>query len=91
FFAGDLVEVKSLDDIRATLDADGAYEDLPFMPEMAAFCGERLKVFRRAEKTCVEGHGLRQMSGTVLLEEARCKGAEHDGCQRNCLIFWKEA
>lgn len=91
FFAGDLVEVKSLDEIRATLDANGAYEDLPFMPEMAAFCGKRLKVFRRAEKTCVEGHGLRQMSGTVLLEEARCKGQEHDGCQRNCLIFWKEA
>jgi hypothetical protein len=61
------------------------------MPEMARYCGQRLKVHRLAEKTCVEGLGLRRISRAVLLETARCDGSRHDGCQRNCLMFWKEA
>jgi len=31
------------------------------MPEMAPFCGKTFTVDRRAEKTCVEGVGLRSM------------------------------
>ena len=26
-----------------------------------------------------------------VLDELRCSGADHDGCQRGCLIFWKAA
>ena len=88
---GDQVRVKSAAEILATLDADGALDGLPFMPEMLAFCGSTLTVHRRAEMTCVEGQGLRSMRDTVLLEAARCDGAAHDGCQRGCLMFWKEA
>ncbi len=88
---GDWVEVRSPAEIEATLDAEGRLDGMPFMPEMLAHCGQRLQVFRRANKTCVEGYGLRRMRDTVLLDEARCDGAAHDGCQRNCLIFWKEA
>ncbi len=89
--AGQWVEVRSAAEIAATLDADGMLDGLPFMPEMVRFCGQRLKVVRRADKTCVEGYGLRRMNSTVLLDLARCDGADHDGCQRNCLIFWKQA
>ncbi len=92
FLAGEMVEVLSAAEIAATLDGAGALDGVPFMPEMLAFCGRRMKVHRRADKTCVEGHyGLRKLGGTVLLEAARCDGAAHDGCQRNCMIFWKEA
>jgi hypothetical protein len=49
-------------------------------------------VIRRAERTCVEGEdGPRRMMNTVFLEGLRCDGAAHDGCQRGCLLFWKEA
>ena len=89
--AGQMVEVRPPAEIAATLDVEGKLEGVPFMPEMAAFCGRRLRVVRRADKTCVEGWGLRKMRGVVHLEQARCDGAEHDGCQRKCLIFWKEA
>ena len=85
------VRVKSAAEILATLDSRGALDGLPFMPEMLAFCGRTLTVHRRAEMTCVEGQGLRSMRDTVLLEAARCDGAAHDGCQRGCLMFWKEA
>jgi hypothetical protein len=88
---GELVEVRSLSEILATLDADCKLEGLPFMPEMAPHCGRRFRVYRRAEKTCVEGIGIQRMRNTVFLEGLRCDGAMHDGCQRQCLMFWKEA
>ena len=50
--AGDLVEVLGVDEILATLDDRGRYEGLPFMPEMLQFCGRRLRVASRADKTC---------------------------------------
>ncbi len=92
FLAGETIEVLGAAEIAATLDANGMLDGVPFMPEMLAFCGRRMRVQRRADKTCVEGHyGLRKLGGTVLLEAARCDGAAHDGCQRNCMMFWKEA
>jgi hypothetical protein len=90
FRRGDTVEVKGLEEILATLDADGKLEGLPFMPEMVRHCGRRFRVSRRADKSCVEGLGIRQMTGTVFLEDLRCDGSEHEGCQRGCLLFWKE-
>jgi hypothetical protein len=87
---GEIVEVRCESEILKTLDIDGAYDGLPFMPEMLKFCGQRFKVFKRADKVCVEGYGLRRLANTVLLEQIRCDGAAHEGCQRACLIFWKE-
>ena len=89
--SGQWVRVRNAAEIAASLDRDGKLDGVPFMPEMLRFCGQRLMVHRRAEKTCVEGHGLRKMDGTVLLQGSRCDGAAHDGCQRGCMIFWKEA
>ena len=88
---GDLVEVRAATEIAATLDGEGRLDGLPFMAEMAPFCGRRFRVYRRADKTCVEGLGLRRLHDTVFLEDLRCDGAAHDGCERGCLMFWKEA
>lgn len=89
---GDQITVRSFEEISATLDASGALEGLPFMPEMAKFCKRTFRVVRRAERTCVEGEdGPRRMENTVFLGGLRCDGAAHDGCQRGCLLFWKEA
>jgi hypothetical protein len=87
----DVVTVGSLEEILATLDADGKYEGMPFMPEMAAFCGKAFPVSRLVEKTCVEGVGMRTVRETVFLDSLRCDGSAHDGCQRGCMLFWKEA
>lgn len=91
FRRGDVVEVRSATEIAATLDASGCLEGLQFMPEMALYCGRRYRVRSRASKTCVEGLGLRRMSHSIFLENVRCDGAAHDGCERGCLMFWKEA
>lgn len=92
FRPGDIVEVRSLEEILATLDEKGTLEGVPFMPEMAAFCGRRFPFGRTANRTCEEGTGgMRRMPGAVFLEDVRCDGSAHDGCQRDCLIFWKTA
>jgi hypothetical protein len=88
---GDLVEVRSWTEIAATLDANGTFEKLPFMPEMLSYCGRQFRVSRQAFKTCVDDSEMRQLGGTVLLEEVRCDGKSHGGCGKACLIFWKEA
>ena len=31
------------------------------------------------------------MQNAVFLEGLRCDGSAHDGCQRSCLLFWKNA
>ncbi|MGB2663591.1 MAG: hypothetical protein WAK48_06290 [Candidatus Acidiferrum sp.] len=94
-YPGDLVTVKSPEQILATLDACGTLDGLPFMPEMAQFCGQRFTVFRRVVKTCSSGTSstIRAFRGddVVLLENLRCSGAAHDGCEKACMIFWREA
>ncbi len=91
--AGELVEVLSEAEILATLDERGTLDGLPFMPEMLAFCGQRLRVDKRADKACdtINYSGSRRMYRTVLLESARCTGAAHGLCQAACPLFWKEA
>jgi hypothetical protein len=90
--AGQLVEVRSREEILATLDAEGCLEGMPFMPEMLEFCGRRLRVYKRAHKSCdtVNGTGGVRIGRTVHLEEARCDGEGHGGCQASCLLFWRE-
>ena len=91
--AGELIEVRSKEEILATLDENGCLEGLPFMPEMLEFCGRRMRVFKRAHKTCdtIDNTGGRWVANAVHLEGSRCDGCVHGGCQAECLIFWKEA
>ena len=94
FRAGDEVVVRAPEEILATLDANGALDRLPFMPEMMSHCGSRFRVARRLEKTCVEGYWSQRRfpaNDVVFLEELRCSGDQHDGCKRGCMVFWKEA
>ena len=88
---GEWIEVRSEAEILATLDPAGTLDALPFMPEMRQFCGRRLQVRARADRTSMGKLGIRAMEHAVHLEDVRCDGAAHDGCSRACSIFWKEA
>lgn len=91
--AGDKVRLRPLEDILATLDDTGSFENVPFMPEMTAYAGRTMTVYRRLEKICdymgTESRS-RRMTDAVLLQETRCDGSGHGGCQAECRIFWKE-
>ena len=94
---GDWVEVRTPQEIAATLDADGAVDQLPFMREMVEFCGRRFRVSKKVVIVCSSGTKtgsvLRSFrsNDVVLLEGLRCSGQDHDGCQKACMIFWREA
>jgi hypothetical protein len=92
---GDFVEIKSPGEILQTLDEHGTLGRLPLMPEMVDFCGKRFRVSKRVVKTCYYGtrSGMRRFPAddVLILEGLRCSGAAHDGCQKACTIFWREA
>jgi hypothetical protein len=90
---GQLVEIRSPDEILATLDENGELESLPFMPEMLRYCGRQFTVYKVAHKLCdtLTLTGMRRMDNAVHLAGVRCDGGGHDGCQAACLIYWKHA
>lgn len=90
---GDAVELRSPTEILATLDAEGSLGGVPFMPEMLRYLGGRFTVKARVERACdtLTWTGARRMPDTVLLDDLRCDGGGHSGCQAGCRIYWKEA
>lgn len=92
FLAGELVEVRSREEILSTLDQNGRLDAMPFMPEMLQYCGKRFRVFRRADKTCdnIRDWSIRRVKNAVHLAGVRCDGASHANCDAGCLLFWNE-
>ena len=92
---GDVVEVRAPAEIMATLDENASIDGMPFMPEMLRHSGKRFKVTRRVEKICDTVSGgppnSRRVRNTVLLDDLRCDGGGHGGCQAGCRIYWKES
>lgn len=90
----DLVKIKSISDIASTLDLNGCLDGLPFMPEMEEYSGKIFRVSLKVEKTCVDNPTMYMAefknNDVYFLEDLRCSGKFHDGCQRGCRIFWKE-
>lgn len=88
---GSWVEVRGKEEILATLDENACVNNLPFQPEMFAFCGKRMRVSKVAHKTCdnIKQTGGRRMESAFHLEDARCDGSMHGGCQADCVFYWK--
>jgi hypothetical protein len=90
FRKGELVRIRSADEILSTLDSDGTVDGLLFMPEMLQYAGREFRVRSSAHKTCDGAGEIRKMDKTVHLEELRCDGSAHGGCQAGCLLFFRE-
>lgn len=92
---GDIVEVRPAEEILETLGEDASVDGLPFMPEMLGYIGRRFTVSRRAEKICDTVSGgmpsSRRMRNAVILDDLRCDGSAHGGCQAACRLYWKES
>jgi hypothetical protein len=89
---GDVVCVRPLAEIQATLDNWGQLKGCGFMPEMEQYCGTRQRVYKRMERF-VDERDLRvkRSKGIVLLEGVICEGtADFGPCDRSCLLFWRE-
>ena len=88
---GDPVRIRPLHAIRATLDGQGCLDGLPFMDEMAAFCGHEAVVYRVVDKIYDYGRSrlMRRLDDCVLLTGLRCDGGDHAGCEAACYLIWK--
>jgi hypothetical protein len=89
---GELVEVKSENEIIKTLDEKRRHNGLMWLVGMSKCCGKNYRVLKRVETIRLEGKPeTRRMKNTVLLEGAMCDGSEYYGCDRSCFYFWHEA
>ena len=91
---GDLVRIRSKEQILQTLDKDNMLEGCYFMDEMWQYCGSQYKVFKRVDYFFDErGAKFYKACNTVLLKDLYCSGKLANlmpRCDRNCYVFWKE-
>jgi hypothetical protein len=86
---GELIEVRSRQEIAQTLDAKGTHKGLAFGGEMLRYCGFRARVLTRVEIIVDESTGrLRRLRDTVALEGAVCD--RYLGCARGMPLLWRE-
>ena len=94
FKPGDLVEVLSLSEIRATLDDIGNYDGLRFMEGMEAYCGRRYVVRKRVRNMFDErAWRMVRIRNAYVLDSVICEGRglyDKEGCDRCCFYFWKD-
>jgi hypothetical protein len=90
--AGDLVRVRSVQDIKATLDHSGKLKGCGFGTEMEQFCDSIQRVLKPVVRFVDErDYSVRKGKGIVILENITCKGTSFFGpCDRNCFFFWRE-
>lgn len=89
---GDLVRIRSEEEIRSTLNNWNQLKGCSFMEEMRPYCGTKQHVFKRVEKFLDErDYLLKRCTGIVLLEGVICEGTKDFGaCNRSCYYFWRE-
>jgi len=89
---GELVEVKSLSEIEATLDGNGAVRGLRFSGEMIPYCGTRARVLARVDRIIDEKTGrMLKLRDCIILEDVWCEGTFRALCRRKIYTYWREA
>jgi hypothetical protein len=89
---GDLVRIKSREEILATLDSDLLNRGMGFDAEMSRFCGRTARVKARATR-CVDektGRMLTMKNPCIILEDIICEGAFSANCPREFVCWWRE-
>ena len=88
---GDLVRVRSKEEIHSTLNHLGQLKGCTFMQGMTSYCGTLQRVLKPMNRF-VDERDLRvkRCSGLVLLDGVMCQGTTEFGqCDRSCLFFWR--
>ena len=90
---GELVRVRSKQEIVRTLDVSNSNRGLAFDPEMLWYCGREARVLRRVERIVDERTGrlLRLKRPCIVLEDVTCRGEYHRCCPRADYPFWRES
>ena len=92
---GDLVRVKSYEEILSTLDRTGINRGMAFDAELVPYCGKTYRVKARVEKFVDEKTGkLRKLKTPAVILEGVVCGAKFSGqrmfCPRAIYLWWRE-
>ena len=89
--AGDMVRVRSINEIRETLNEDNWLRGCKFMPEMEQYCGTIQRIYKPVNRFLNEcDYTIRKAKGLILLENVFCQGVAGAGpCDRSCFYFWR--
>jgi hypothetical protein len=89
---GELVEVKSKEEILQTLDKSGHNRGLRFDVEMLKYCGTRARVLSRVRQIVDEktGRMIRFPGDCIILEGVICTADYHQFCPRSIYPYWRE-
>jgi hypothetical protein len=93
--AGELVQIRSRDEIAATLDRDQRNRGLRFDVEQLRFCGGTYRVRERVERIIDEHTGkmLHFSTDSIMLEGVHCcseLSAKRLFCPRRIPSYWRE-
>jgi len=91
---GELVEVKSSEEIRQTLNRKGCNRGLRYDHGLNQFCGTHHRVRDRLDRIIIESTGrMVNIEGTVTLVDTTClcHMTAFGGCVRQDLVYWREA
>jgi hypothetical protein len=89
---GELVRIKSREEIMATLDENLLNRGMGFDAEMSRFCGRTARVKARATQ-CVDersGRMLTMKNPCIILEDIVCEGVFTANCPREYVCWWRE-
>ena len=84
--AGEMVRVRALPEILATVDEELRNRGMGFHTEMVPFTGRNYRVLRRIERIVHEKTGkmIHLKNDTIILEDAVCQGRYIDNCRQFC-------
>jgi hypothetical protein len=90
--SGDLIRVRMVEEIKATLDHFRQLKGCSFAPEMEQYCGTYQTVLKQVERFVDErDFKILRTKGIYLLDGIYCQGVASLGrCDRNCFFFWRE-
>lgn len=90
--SGDMVRVKSKNEIKAMLNAWNEYKGCAFIDDMWNYCGSTQRVFKKVQNFIDErDYKLKRVKGLYILENVYCQGTRVLGkCDRSCFFFWRE-
>ncbi|WP_337866663.1 hypothetical protein [Ignavibacterium sp.] len=89
---GEIVEVRSIEEILQTLDKKGKNKGLSFEPDMKIFCRKQFKVRTRLDQMILERNGkMIEVQNSVILEGVTCECFfTFGGCPRREFQYWRE-
>ncbi|MEV6768621.1 hypothetical protein AB0N05_08290 [Nocardia sp. NPDC051030] len=89
---GEIVRIRSKEQIELTLNAERLNRGMGFEEEMSRHCGRTARVQRRITRCLDETTGELVVMKTpaIVLEDVFCTGVYHANCPREYVTFWRE-